>query len=164
MSQFNQQTRYVSTNHEIDFVDSRTPFDAVCENEELADDEVVSLAGIQDIPRDALAILLNWLVGEPTRNSSTRWRKTTLKIAAISHMLNVQGLRELSLEQLGNQLGTTRANLSLYTLAVCDSCGIDKSYTGKRRGARQAYRDAAIRSHEKRGHKMTNTPTNPPNA
>jgi hypothetical protein len=147
-----------------DLADWNSPDQILMQVEEIGDDEVVSLAGIQDIPREALAILLNWLVGEPTRNSSTRWRKTTLKIAAISHMLNVQGLRELSLEQLGKQLGTTRANLSLYTLAVCDSCGIDKSYTGKRRSARESYRLTARRSHEKRGHKMTNTPTNPPNA
>ncbi len=141
-------------NHEVQFISHRTPFHDACENEEQDDDEKVDLAGIKDIPREALAILLNWLVGEPTRHTAKRWRKCTLKVAAVSHMLNIQGLRELSLEQLGKQLGTTRANLSLYSLAVCDSAGIDKTFTGKARKSREVFSETTRAYHERAGHKM----------
>jgi hypothetical protein len=137
--------------------EGKTPLDYLMEAEEFENDDEIELAGISGIPRDALARLLEFVLGKSDQKRR-KWKVATLRLATLCHMLNIRDMRKLSLDKLGAELGCTRANLSLYSLAIVDELQIEKAFTGKRRGAREAYRVAALRSHEKRGHKMKRPP------
>jgi hypothetical protein len=141
----------------------KTPLDYLMEAEERDDDEKIDLAGISGIPRDALARLLEFVLGK-SEQKRTKWKTATLRIAALCHLLNVRNMRELSLGELGRELGCTRANMSLYSLAVVDELQIEKGFTGKPRAARESYRKAAIKSHIQRCHRMKTPPASPANA
>jgi hypothetical protein len=75
-------------------------------------------------------------------------------VALLSHMLNVDGLGALSFEELGQELGCTRALLSLYSLRMIDGLQIDKCRNGKSRRSREVFRKSATEAHRRQGHRM----------
>jgi hypothetical protein len=142
------------TQHPIDW---NSPDQQAMADEELADDEVVSLAGIKDIPRDALRTLLLFIIpsgGVPAK----KWRIAQIRLALIAHLASVEGVGGQPLSDLAVELGCTRSLLSLYCLKMVDGLKLDKSRNGKRRETRETYRQNALLSHEKRGHKMKTPP------
>jgi hypothetical protein len=117
--------------------------------------ENIDLAGITSIPRDALRTLLRFLVPNNSVNAQKRWRMMTLRTALLAHMLDIDGIGQKSFEDLGQELGCTRALLSLYSLRMIDGIGIDKTRNGKRREARAVYRKTATEAHRRAGHSMS---------
>ena len=116
--------------------------------------ENIDLAGIKSIPRDALRTLLRFLVPTNSVSEVKRWRMAQLRLALLSHMLDVDGIGSKSFEELGQELGCTRALLSLYSLRMIDGLQIDKCRNGKSRRSREVYRETATAAHRRAGHRM----------
>jgi hypothetical protein len=122
------------------------------------DGERIDFEGIKAVPRDALKILLRFLIPSNSISEKKRWRMAQLRVALLSHMLDVDGLGSKSFEELGQELGCTRALLSLYSLRMIDGLGIDKCRNGKSRSSRQVFRKSATEAHRRAGHTMSDTP------
>lgn len=135
-------------------VDSNDPSAILMQLEDEQDDEEIDLDGINAIPRDALKRLVRWLVPSQARSSAKRWRISQIRLAILSQMLDVDGTGQLTFEQLGKELGCTRALLSYYSLRMIDDLGQNKSANGKSRASREVFRQSAIASHQARGHRM----------
>ena len=93
------------TQHPIDW---NSPDLQAVANEELAYDEVVSLAGIKEIPRDALRTLLLFIIpsgGVPAK----KWRIAQIRLALIAHLASVESLGGQTLSDLAAELGCTRS-------------------------------------------------------
>jgi hypothetical protein len=116
--------------------------------------ERIDFEGIKAVPRDALKTLLRFLVPSNSVSAKKKWRITQLRVALLSHMLNVDGLGALSFEELGQELGCTRALLSLYSLRMIDGLQIDKCRNGKSRRSREVFRKSATEAHRRQGHRM----------
>ena len=116
--------------------------------------ETFDLAGIKSIPRDALRTLLRFLVPNNSVSAKKRWRMAQLRVALTAHMLNIDGIGSKSFEELGQELGCTRALLSLYSLRMIDGLAIDKTRNGKCRRSREVYRQSATEVHRRQGHRM----------
>jgi hypothetical protein len=117
-------------------------------------DETIEAAGIKNIPRDALRTLLRFLVPNNSVNTKKRWRMAQLRVALLSHMLNVDGLGVLSFEELGKELGCTRSLLSLYSLRIVDGLTLNKAPNGKCRASRLVYQKTSKEAHRRQGHKI----------
>ena len=133
-------------------VDHQNPLDALIEAEEADDAENIDFAAIKGIPRDALMVLLRFLIPATAISPKKRWRRAQLRLAVLSHFLDVDGLGGRSFKELGEELGCTKALLSLYSLRLLDGLNIEKSRHGKSRVARESYRQSAIESHKRQGH------------
>jgi hypothetical protein len=115
--------------------------------------ETFDVAGIRDIPRDALQRLVLFLI--PANSGPTkRWRVSQLRLAIIAQMVDADGIGKLSFEDLAKELKCTRAILSYHSLKMIDAIGINKLRNGKRRETREIYRQSAIESHRRQGHRM----------
>lgn len=123
---------------------------------ELAPDlgETIDLNQIQAIPRNALKTLVRFLLPPPCSRGGRRWKVATARLAIVARMLDLDDLGALSLAELGEELGYTRALLSLRSLEIIDQLELNKDKLGKVRSSREVYRQAAIRSHIAQGHKM----------
>ncbi len=119
------------------------------------DGDTIEAAGIKSIPRDALRTLLRFLVPNNSVSAKKRWRMAQLRLVLLSHMLDIDNIGQKSFEELGTELGCTRALLSFYSLRMIDGIGIDKTRNGKRREAREVYRQTATEAHRRAGHRMT---------
>jgi hypothetical protein len=117
--------------------------------------ETATLAGVRDIPRGALKSLLRFIIPQPGRMGAKRWDVATVRLALLARMVDLDNLSELSLAQLGEELGVTRSLLSLRSLEIVDSLELNKDLLGKQRASRESYRKSAIASHRARGHRMT---------
>jgi hypothetical protein len=115
--------------------------------------ENIDVHGIKDIPRDALQRLVLFLVPVDSRPAK-RWRIAQLRLAVIANMVDQDGIGRLSFEDLAQELKCTRAILSYHSLKIIDGLGIDKARNGKCRRSREVYRETAIESHRRRGHRM----------
>lgn len=127
-----------------DFDDDYAPCDGA---------ENIDCAGIEDIPRDALAKLVLYLIPAKSKPGK-RWRIAQLRLAIIAQAVDADGIGKLSFEDLSKELKCTRAILSYHALRMIDALGIEKLRNGKQRRTREMYRQTAIRSHIKRGHRM----------
>lgn len=114
--------------------------------------ENIDLAGLRSIPREALLILLRYIV-QPGA-AKHRWRQAQIRLAILSHMVNLDGIGALSFAALAEELGCTRALLSLRSLELIDGLKIEKTRNGKRRSTRETYRKAATEAHARAGHRM----------
>ena len=110
---------------------------------------------MRDIPPDALAILIRFILGDQSRAKSTRWQVAAIRLAVIAHAIQLDGVGDLSFEELGRQLGCTRATISLYNVRLLDQFGISKFRSSKSRQSRDIYRETAIAAHRKLDHKLT---------
>jgi hypothetical protein len=116
--------------------------------------ERIDFEGIKAVPRDALKTLLRFLVPSNSVSEKKKWRMAQLRVALLSHMLNVDGLGALSFEELGKELECTRSLLSLYSLRIVDGLTLNKAPNGKQRSAREIYRQTATAAHRRAGHRM----------
>lgn len=117
------------------------------------DGEFITLGDIEGIPRDALLKLVLWLIPSNSKPCK-RWRIGQLRLAIVAHMLDADGIGRESFEVLGKQLGCTRALLSYHSLKMIDALSIQKLRGGKPRRTREVYRQSAIESHRRRGHRI----------
>ena len=114
--------------------------------------EQIDLADLRSIPRDALLILLRYIV-QPGA-AKHRWRQAQIRLAILAHMVNLDGIGALSFAALAEELGCTRALLSLRSLELIDGLKIEKTRNGKRRSTRETYRKTATEAHARAGHRM----------
>jgi hypothetical protein len=114
--------------------------------------EEIDLAGLRSIPRDALLILLRYIV-QPGA-AKHRWRQAQVRLAILAHMVNLDGIGALSYAGLAEELGCTRALLSMRSLELIDGLKIEKTRNGKRRSTRETYRKTATEAHARAGHRM----------
>jgi hypothetical protein len=114
--------------------------------------EQIDLAGLRSIPRDALLILLRYIV-QPGA-AKHRWRQAQVRLAILAHMVNLDGIGALSYAGLAEELGCTRALLSMRSLELIDGLKIEKTRNGKRRSTRETYRKTATEAHARAGHRM----------
>lgn len=143
----------VEARHQIP-IDWQDPSEQLMAAEEHEpDDGNIDARGLGKVPGDAILILLRFLIG--SQPGKQRWRTAQLRLAVLARAAGLDGIGGLSLEALGAELDCTRANLSLYSVRLIDQLGIAQTRGGKRRATRDTYRQAAIRSHKARGHKMT---------
>jgi hypothetical protein len=114
--------------------------------------EQIDLAGLRSIPREALLILLRYIV-QPGA-AKHRWRQAQIRLALLAHMVNLDGIGRLSYAALAGELGCTRALLSMRSLELIDGLKIEKTRNGKRRSTRETYRRTATEAHARAGHRM----------
>jgi hypothetical protein len=144
-------------------VDNATPATALMAAEAAAglvddDDDAapeIDADRLADVPPDALKILVRFLIPSNSVSEKKRWRMMTLRTALLAHMLDIDGIGKKSFEELGQELGCTRALLSLYSLRMIDGLGIDKCRNGKSRSSRQVFRKSATEAHRRARHRMT---------
>ena len=118
------------------------------------DGETFDAAAIKNIPRDALKVILRFIIPSTSSSQAKRWRIAQLRVALLAHMLDIDGIGSKSFEDLGQELGCTRALLSLYSLRMIDGLAIDKTRNGKSRRSREVYRETATAAHRRAGHRM----------
>ena len=114
--------------------------------------EQIDLAGLRSVPRDALLILLRYII-QPGA-AKHRWRQAQIRLAILAHMVNLDGIGALSYAALAEELGCTRALLSMRSLELIDGLKIEKTRNGKRRSTRETYRKTATEAHARAGHRM----------
>lgn len=118
------------------------------------DGERIDFEGIKAVPRDALKTLLMFLIPSNSVSAKKRWRMAQLRLSLLSHMLNVDGIGSKSFQQLGDELGCSRALLSLYSLRIVDGLSLNKAPNGKQRSARHAYSVSCTEAHRRAGHRV----------
>ena len=114
--------------------------------------EQIDLADLRSIPRDALLILLRYII-QPGA-AKHRWRQAQIRLAILAHMIDLDGIGALSFAALAEELGCTRALLSMRSLELIDGLKIEKTRNGKRRSTRETYRKTATEAHARAGHRM----------
>jgi hypothetical protein len=114
--------------------------------------EDIDLAGLRSIPRAALLILLRYIV-QPGA-AKHRWRQAQIRLAILAHMIDLDGIGGLSYAALAEELGCTRALLSMRSLELIDGLKIEKTRNGKRRSTRETYRRTATEAHARAGHRI----------
>jgi hypothetical protein len=112
------------------------------------DTEALDLAGIKDIPRDALKQLLLFLIPKTTDRGS-RWKMATVRLAIVARILDIDEAGRVPLETLAKQIGVTRSLLSLRQLEIADQFELGKLRSSKSAAARQSYSVSATEAHRK---------------
>lgn len=107
----------------------------------------IDLKGIKDIPPDAILILLRYIV-QPGA-AKHRWRQAQIRLALLAHMVDLDGIGALSYAALAEELGCTRALLSMRSLELIDGLKIEKTRNGKRRSTRETYSKTATEAHRR---------------
>lgn len=110
--------------------------------------EDIDLADLRSIPRDALLILLRYIV-QPGA-AKHRWRQAQIRLAILAHMVDLDGIGAQSFAALAEELGCTRALLSLRSLELIDGLKIQKTRNGKKRSTRETYSKTATEAHRRR--------------
>jgi hypothetical protein len=118
------------------------------------DGERIDFEGIKAVPRDALKTLLMFLIPSNSVSEKKRWRMAQLRLALLSHMLNVDGIGSKSFQQLGDELRCSRALLSLYSLRIVDGLSLNKAPNGKCRASRLVYQKTSTEAHRRAGHRI----------
>ena len=116
--------------------------------------ENIDFKAIQAVPRDALKVLLRFLIPAHSPFAKKRWRSMQLRTVILAHMIDLDGLGQKSFQQLGDELGCSRALLSLLSLRLIDGLKIEKTRNGKSRASREVYRKSSKDSHRRQGHRM----------
>jgi hypothetical protein len=119
------------------------------------DGERIDFDAIKTVPRDALKVLLRFLIPANSPFAKKRWRSMQLRTVILAHMIDLDGLGQKSFQQLGDELGCSRALLSLLSLRLVDGLAIEKTRNGKSRASREVYRKSSTDSHRRQGHRMT---------
>lgn len=132
-----------------------TPLDDLIAKELQADGiaDQEDVLAMNQIPVDALQTLLRFIVGTD-QSSKAKWRKATLRLAVLSHAINLDSVGELPLCKIAGHIGCTKSNLSLYSVRLCDELQQGQVRGGKSRKAREVYRELATAHHAAAGHKL----------
>ncbi|MCE2960845.1 MAG: hypothetical protein ACK46A_00490 [Akkermansiaceae bacterium] len=137
----------------------QTPLDQLIEmeieagidtDEDGSDEDVLAL---KSIPPDALLVLLRFIISSTSKKK--RWRVAQLKLCTLAHAAGMEGIGDKSLTELAEELGCTRALLSLYATRLADQLGISQVRGGKCRESRETYRKNALKSHQARGNTLS---------
>jgi hypothetical protein len=132
--------------------DCNDPAELMMQREEYEPRDLIDFESVAAVPADALKVLVRFLIGSnPGRN---RWKKATVRLAIMAHLLDLDGIGGKSFEKLSQELGCTRALLSLRSLELIDGLKLEKTRNGKPRAARASYRAAALAAHRRAGHRM----------
>jgi hypothetical protein len=154
MGQFTDQTKFIKQNEEFHAIDWNDPSQQAMANEDLADDETIDVADLKSVPREALKILLRFLIpaaGLPRR----KWRVAQLRLATLAYLADVDDIGGQTLTEIAEELQCTRALLSLYHVRMLKSLKIPESRGGKSKASRAVYSKAATAAHARAGHKMS---------
>ena len=116
--------------------------------------EDIDFEAIKAVPRDALKVLLRFLIPAHSPFARKRWRSMQLRTVILAHMIDLDGLGQKSFQQLGDELGCSRALLSLLSLRLIDGLKIEKTRNGKSRASREVYRKSSTDSHRRQGNRV----------
>ena len=105
------------------------------------DDDPLDVEGIGTIPTGAITIILRLLITKPPR-SSRDWGAITSRLAVLAKALDVADLGRRSLSDIADDLGVSRALLSLRSCQLRDSAG-GSCRGGKSNAARELYSERA---------------------
>jgi hypothetical protein len=121
--------------------------------EELDDDDrCMNIEGLGAIPPDALKILLAILI--PKRKATDKinarlWKTATVRLAIMAHTVDLDGIGGLTLTQLADELGVSRATLSHSAINLRDGIDLPRR-GGKSDAAREVYSQRARRVWQRR--------------
>ncbi len=116
------------------------------------DGERIDFEGIQAVPRQALLILLNFIF--PAPGGTRPLRVAQLRLVTLAHLAGLEGIGNRTLTDLAAELGATRSLMSLYACRMVDQLGQSQVRGGKRREAREVYRQTATAAHRRAGHRI----------
>ena len=114
--------------------------------------EIFDAAGLKSIPRQALLILLGFIIPPP--GGTRPLRVAQLRLVTLAHLAGLEGIGDRTLTDLAAELGATRSLMSLYACRMVDQLGQSQVRGGKRREAREVYKRTATEAHRRQGHKM----------
>jgi hypothetical protein len=144
------------SNHRPEPISEQTPLDQLIEMEieagidtEDEDADHQDILALKSIPPDALLVLLRFIISN--RSKKKRWRVAQIKVCTLAHAAGMEGIGDKSLTELAEELGCTRALLSLYATRLADQLGLSQVRGGKCRESRETYRKNALKSHQARG-------------
>jgi hypothetical protein len=136
-------------NDEIELADpSPLPGDEIDD-----DDDCLHVAGLGAIPPDALKVLLSVLL--PKRKAVEGklqpriWKVASVRLAALAHAIDLDGLGSLPITQIAEELGVTRAALSHVSINLRDGLSLPRR-GGKSDEARKVYQQRARRVWQRR--------------
>jgi len=130
----------------------------------MEDAEEAALAGqevdadsLRDIPLDALSKLVRFILGTSSTAATSRrtWNSVPARIAVLAHALQLEEVGTKSFQQLGDEIGVSRASLSLYSVRLMDTLGVTQLRSSKSRKSREVYRENALQTHAKHNRKLT---------
>lgn len=123
-------------------IDTRHPVDFL-EPEDEERDTTIDVEGIGRIPVDCIRVILSMII--PERGTGpARWRTATGRLLALAHATGFESVRAIPLTQLAEEIGVSRATLSLMNCRLRDAGGLDHR-NGKSDAAREAYSKSASR-------------------
>ena len=105
------------------------------------DTEALDVSGIGTIPKNALAVFAEFILAQK-RGGGINFKTTMARLIALCHTLNVRDLRKVSLTSLAEQIGCSRALLSIYEVELREF-GKLSCHGGKSLSARESYAKAA---------------------
>jgi hypothetical protein len=158
MGQFTDQTKFIKQNEEFHAIDWNDPSQQAVANEEIGDDETIDVADLKSVPREALRIILRFLIpaaGLPRR----KWRVAQLRLATLAHLADVDDIGGQTLTEIAEELQCTRALVSLYHVRMLKTLNIPESRGGKSMASRAVYSQSASAAHIRAGHKMSPPPS-----
>ena len=119
-----------------------TPIEDILEPLEDHDDEPLDVEGIGEIPLDAISVILRMVITRPPRNSRD-WKSAISRLAVLAKTLDIGDLGCRSLSDIADDIGVSRALLSLRSVQLRDSAG-GSCRGGKSNAAREVYSERAI--------------------
>lgn len=137
-------------NHELQFIDHRTPFDELCDKEE-GHRDYIDAGSIKNIPASALKDLIRFLL-PPNLTSNARFRGGLVRLAVLAHLADVDDFGGMTLTEIGEGIGMTRAAVSWHHCRILDQLGLGESRSSKSKVAREKYKVSATESHRRQGH------------
>ena len=115
-------------------------------------DAPMGVSALKSIPRQALLILLGFIIPPP--GGTRPLRVAQLRLVTLAHLAGLEGIGDRTLTDLAAELGATRSLMSLYACRMVDQLGQSQVRGGKRREAREVYKRTATEAHRRQGHKM----------
>lgn len=105
------------------------------------DDDPLDVTGIGEIPVDAVSIILRMIIVKTPLNARD-WHAATCRLAVLAKTFDVGDLGRRSLSDIADDLGVSRALLSLRSVQLRDSAG-GSCRGGKSNAAREKYSERA---------------------
>jgi hypothetical protein len=115
------------------------------------DDSNPDVLALKRIPSDALLVLLRFLISE-NRSPKQKWRIAQLRLAVLAHQAGLAGVGNLTMTELAEHLGCSKALISHYATRLVDQLAEAQTRGGKSRHAREVYRQTATDYHRRAGH------------
>jgi hypothetical protein len=136
-------------------VDDMDPAAILMQAEDGEDDEQITLTRIEGIPRDCLTTILRFVI--PASTGVRKWRVAQLRLICLAHLVGIDGVADLSITQIADELGITKAALSHWNVRIADELLQAQSRAGKSKHARAEYSRAATLYHARAGHRLSDS-------